>query len=61
LVESQVVAEAQDQAEIDKKDDDLFDYVVAHEEAINNDDNRVFSLPKELDVITSGGKMPARS
>ncbi len=61
LVESQVVAEAQDQAEIDKKDDDLFDYVVAHEESINNDDNRVFSLPKELDVVTSGGKMPARS
>lgn len=61
LVESQVKAEAEDQAEIDKNDDDLFDYVVAHEDDINNEENRVFSLPQNLEVVTSGGKMPVRS
>lgn len=42
--------------ETDKKADDIIDNINAHEEEINNAMNRVFSLPKHLEVNVKNSK-----
>lgn len=60
IIEQQTVWQKHRVELADKEADELFDHYNAHKQELDNDDNRVFSMPKHLDILGKGSKMPVK-
>lgn len=60
IIEQQTVWQKNRTLLADKEADDVFDHYHAHRSELDNADNRVFSMPKSLDVTAKNSKFPVR-